>query len=121
MSLRDALRGLPSETLLPVHWIRAQLEDEPDDRSPVAPAAGWTVEALADALGKAPSTVRTWVNAGELPGAFKFKGAWRIPQSALDAMLAKEAARHRSDLEADADAAVKAADLGAWRRQMKVS
>ena len=60
--LQRAVEGMPDEGLVtfPVSWLRAQL----NERS----TADLTVEELAAQLGRAPSTVRTWLGAGRVPG-----------------------------------------------------
>jgi excisionase family DNA binding protein len=52
-----------------------------------APDRDLTVEELAEKVGRAVSTVRTWLIAGDLRG-YKLNGkSWRIPQSALRAYV----------------------------------
>ena len=66
----------------------------PDD----AGAGDLSVEQLADTLGRRPSTVRGWLEAGLFPGAYHLPasgklsrtarpkvGAWRVPSSAVAA------------------------------------
>lgn len=39
---------------------------------------------VADRYGRAPSTVRGWINAGSLPGSYRLRGReWRVPPGAL--------------------------------------
>jgi hypothetical protein len=92
-----------------------------------------TVATLAVQMHRSGSTLRCWLEAGLFPGAFqlpgaKRPGAWRIPQSAVEAFEARlRAARasgsaRRDDRAARVDARgrpprVEAPpDLGAWRR-----
>lgn len=80
------LLAMPDDALVPVRWVReilASLEEQGDDGG-----LGDTVEQFAVRADRAPSTVRTWCADGRLPGARKLRGReWRIPRSALRALL----------------------------------
>lgn len=81
MSLRSRLEalvaGLPEEgsVSVPVRWLRDVLDQEPkvEERDRL-----YTVDQLADRYDRSPSTVREWLAAGEVPGAFKIHGSWRV-------------------------------------------
>jgi excisionase family DNA binding protein len=64
-----------------------------------------TVKQAALLFGKAESTVRAWVEAGEFPGAYRLhKKQWRIPTAAITAFQARQATPSEP-----------AGDLSAWR------
>lgn len=99
-SLRALLEQLPPETLIPVGWALEQLDGAGEG------IVDLTVPDVAEALGRAPSTVRQWCADGRLPGAYRLHGReWRIPRSSL--------ARLRDQHDVQGAAPV---DLGAWRR-----
>lgn len=64
--------------------------------------------------------MRTWLGAGELPGAFKLGREWRIPPEAVRAMLARHLAAHRARAKAP-EPTTGPADLGAWRKAKGVA
>lgn len=82
----SALRALPDAALVPVGWVREVLASlQTDDGTH---ALGMTVAEVAEATGRAVSTVRTWCTEGRLPGAHRLRGReWRIPQEALEALF----------------------------------
>ena len=82
--------------------------DRTDERSTLP----MTVEQVAEAVGKSPSTVRGWLSSGELEGFKLESGAWRCRSEALDAFFAR-AEEHHAQLE-DADDP-DSVDLGSWR------
>lgn len=51
----------------------------------------WTVQELADHWAVSESTIYALLDEGQLPGAFKVKRLWRIPDSAVAAYLAAAA------------------------------
>lgn len=70
------------------------------------PPADLTVAEFAARFHRSPSTIRGWLGAGRVPGAYKLSGRdWRVPPAAVEAFLARERARYEAP----------AADLGAWR------
>ena len=92
--LTQLLAGLPPDALVPVHWVRAHLEEEVEGTA--APSGvDLTVEDVARRLGRGASTVRTWLGAGRLQG-YRLNGReWRIPVADLEAFLRAEAEAHR--------------------------
>ncbi|HUE95208.1 MAG TPA: helix-turn-helix domain-containing protein [Longimicrobiaceae bacterium] len=123
MSATDLLRllhELPPDASLPARFILGHLEDEID---PDAELVDLTVEDVARLMGKAPSTVRTWLASGALVG-YKFRGAeWRIRRSDLRAFQDGEAedrgcapAPRLRRAEGDSSATV---DLGGWREERR--
>lgn len=79
--LRSALPSSASAVTL----TREDLDEllgRPDE---VDPVGDLTVQDIARELGKAESTVRTWLTShGGIPGAYKLHGhEWRVPPSAL--------------------------------------
>ena len=104
--------GLPREYLLEV--LPAATAAGPGD------TADFTLEAVAARFGRSRSTVRGWLEAGRLPGAYKLRGrSWRIPPAALDAFLEAE----RSALPSRAPAAgrlKRGQALSDWRKARAV-
>ena len=104
------------------------------DAAAPAPDSGCPVLTVADVaarLHRSKSTVRGWLEAGHLAGAFKLNGRdWRVPSQALEAFLAGQQPKPspqdapHGTIAPPADTtfprrrARKAAgaDLGAWRR-----
>ena len=89
--LRQAVELLPegSSVLLTRQTLLEALEAVP------GPTDGsWvdlTVEETGRRFGRAPSTVRAWISAGRLPGAYKLRGKeWRLPQATLTAFESAE-------------------------------
>lgn len=79
--LARLLGKLPPDALLPAGWVLEQLEGAPaDDDDPVMDLS---VEQAAEALAKAPSTIRGYCSGGLLPGAYKVGRSWRIPRASL--------------------------------------
>jgi len=78
----EALDALPAEALVPVGFVREALAE-----ARAATGDGLvdlTVEDVAGVLGRAPSTIRTWLGAGQLEG-YKLRGReWRVPREALE-------------------------------------
>jgi len=71
-----------------------------------------SVREVAEEIGRAPSTVRDWLAAGKLVGAYKLNDRdWRVPRLALDEFLDRQRSldAHSPD---DEDSIV---DIGAWR------
>jgi excisionase family DNA binding protein len=119
MSLREKLEtmleGMPvgSSVSLPVDWLRAQLEAEPADGDP--PDELLTLEQVAQRVGRAEGTVRTWANSGDLEGAFKLNGRdWRVPASALERYIERQKEPNRATTRVR-----KPSDVSAWRKQRK--
>ncbi len=86
--LARAVEGIPNggSVTLPVAWLRERLEGANEDV-----VVDLTVEQVANKLGRSPSTVRNWLAAGEIPGAYRLKGReWRIPPAALERFLDKQ-------------------------------
>jgi excisionase family DNA binding protein len=110
--LARVLADLPDEAMVPVGWVRGQLEVEQQPAE--ERLADYTVAEVAEELERAPSTVRGWLNRDELPGAYRLKGReWRIPRDALATFL--EAAR-TGEQPTQQGAPV---DLGAWRKHRR--
>lgn len=74
------------------------------------PVGDLSIEQVAKALGKAPSTVRNYVAAGELKG-YRFKRQWRFTREAVTAFERGQAATTLRQRRAS-----EPADLSDWRR-----
>ena len=107
-----ALLALPDDALIPVRCLReATAELDPGGRE--HRALGLTVQEVADECGRAPSTVRTWAAEGRLAGAKRLRGReWRIPRSALAALLDDDTPARASGAER---LEVPRGGLSAWR------
>lgn len=104
--LRAALKPLPDGALVPVSWIRGLLGERGDFADPA-------VEEVAEALGRAPSTIRGWCRGGQLPGAYRCAGReWRIPRESLRALRRGEPEGGRGPSPRNAG---RSANLSAWR------
>ncbi len=114
MTLRDALAPLPDTALVPVSWVRAQLDAEP---VVAADAPELAVAAFARLVGRSAATVRSWCERGLVPGAYKLPGdhrraAWRIPAASVQAFRQRSAAPELVVVKAGESGP----DLGAWRQ-----
>lgn len=108
---RAILDSLPDNALLPVRYIREILARTTVHDS--EPLADLDVADVAAALGRAPSTIRAWLHAGELQGGYKLRGReWRVPREALRAYL--DAQRQGTDLTAVFRR--REVDLSSWRK-----
>lgn len=116
---------LPSDSAA-VTLTRADLRQLLADHGEVAgdnqqagrPTADYTVEDVAEALDRSPSTVRGWLSTGVLRG-YKFRGReWRIPPAAFREFQEREAA---GDLRPNGRELLNEedVDLGAWRRHYR--
>jgi excisionase family DNA binding protein len=117
MTLLDRLRQLAaalppgSSVSLPRDWLLAELDAAPASDALVADL---TVEQLAQFIGKRPSTVRGWLEAGRFPGAYKLSGkAWRVPRGAVEAFQAREREGQAPEPGPNGDRSP--GQLGAWR------
>jgi excisionase family DNA binding protein len=104
--------SLPDDALLPVRLIReavAGIQGTGCDGG-----LGLTVGEVAEETGRAASTVRTWAAEGRLPGAKRLRGReWRIPRSALHALLEEDDAPARASGAKRLE--VPRGGLSAWR------
>ncbi len=102
------MAAMPSGTLVPRDWVLEKLsEGVPAVEIPTLPTrVDLSIRELARLFGKQPSTVRAWVERGDLPGAYKLHGKeWRVPVSAVEAF--QNGQRRRT--------AKSEARLSAWR------
>jgi excisionase family DNA binding protein len=109
--------GMPEEAAvsLPVVWLRARLQEEA--REGGGPDRLLTLEEVAEVVGRAVSTVRSWCNARRIEGAFRLNGRdWRVPESALKKYLEGQA---RDGVTVEAVGPGASADLGSWRKMRK--
>lgn len=136
MDPREHLRALvdasPGTAVLtvPRDWLVALLGDAEPSVGPV----DLTVTDLAARYGRAPATVRWWLEQGRIPGAYRLRGReWRVSLASLAAFEASERARTPApkaaptpDTTTDAQPAPSEAppkrtrgrvvDLGDWRK-----
>lgn len=116
--IRDLLSGLPegASVTLPRRVLVSWLEEagggaEAGARGPREDVADLTVPELADALGRAESTVRGWLP--DVPGAYKLGGEWRVPRPAWRAYL--DGLAQEEDEETPEVRSKRTAGLGDWR------
>lgn len=115
--LRSLVATMPPGSLIPVDWLREQLEAA-DAPKPAGHALDdLTVQQAGAQLGRSPSTIRTWCAAGLIPGAYRLRGReWRIARAALRAMLDKEGEK-KPDIAPGTKKRGKAR-LGDWRKHV---
>ena len=92
---------------LPVAWLRDLLAEDGQPGSELL-----TLDQAAEIVGRASSTVRTWLNQGELEGFKLNNRSWRIRESALQVFIEKQEAGEHEPPTVRSDGPV---DLGAWR------
>ena len=135
MNLRALLDSLPDEALLPVSWVKEQLAAAGGDIAADGPGREqvFTVNTLAAALHRSPSTIRGWCEKGELT-ASRVKGRWFIKHEAVERLLdgpqpnAESVSRRAIAPGANNRAGSRRArasgapdvDLGAWKTVRKV-
>jgi hypothetical protein len=117
-ALRTAAEAGVSLTLPPALAIDLLTGSSEAPAPDAPPSADLDVAALAVRFGRAPSTVRQWLEASRFPGTYKLMGRdWRVPPASLAAF--EEAERKRG---AGCKSAVtplrrgKTPDLGEWRK-----
>lgn len=123
MALRDSIQALVSaaspDTLVPVRWL-AQLLAADSDTSLPAPETGvdLTVAQLAARFGKSTSTIRTWLERGDFPGAYRLHGReWRVPATSIASMQQQQAEAHKTP-RTRASSARRTTDISEWRHHM---
>lgn len=108
--LRQLATALPSDSAA-VTLTRADLLSLVDGaEEPVGPSGDLTVDDVAKEARRAPSTVRGWLNSGELKGYKLNHRDWRITRHALRDYLHRQA---RTTVASDQDRGV---DISAWRK-----
>lgn len=115
--LRHLISILPSDEST-VAFTRADLVRMLDGEAETIAALDrdLTVEEVAEKVGRAVSTVRTWLIAGDLRG-YKLNGkSWRIPQTALRKYLDAQTTVSVRDQEDQADEDDEDIDISAWRK-----
>lgn len=110
-ALREMAEALPPGAAVPLprEWVLELLAAAPDPGQPDL----FSVAQLAERYGQGASTVRTRLEQGEFPGAFKVGRAWRVPRTTVEAT---EGAKGTERVERAALAPRKPGrGLGAWR------
>jgi excisionase family DNA binding protein len=108
--LATILDALPDDALVPVWWLRRQLELAAGTRADEI-VVDFSCAEVAEQLGRTPGTIRGWCARGEIPGAYRLNTReWRIPRAGLRSYLDQQSERRR-----DRDPAGPV-DLGSWRR-----
>lgn len=114
--IRRMIDGLPQGASITLSrstledWIDDETESEPPARAR-EPVADLTVEEIAEAHGKAESTIRGWL--ADVPGTYRLGNELRVPREAwrkyLDS-LSENGAGERPKVRSK-----RSADLGSWR------
>lgn len=119
--LRAYAEALPPGTAVPVvrEWLLALLAATDTPAATMADP-DLTVHDLAERFGRRPSTIRTWVEAGRFPGAYRFQNReWRVPAAGVAAFEAGARDRPRPRRDGMTVAPPRAdrtvVDLGTWR------
>lgn len=115
--LRQLISILPSDEST-VAFTRADLVRMLDGEEETIAALDrdLSVEEVAEKVGRAVSTVRTWLIAGDLRG-YKLNGkSWRIPQSALRAYLDAQTTVNAPVQDPQDDEDDEDVDISAWRK-----
>lgn len=120
MNGRSHLRALAEAAqngplvIVPVDWLLDVLEDKDRDGDRDQFFDFLTVEEVAELVGRAHSTVRTWCLRGLIPGAKKLRGRqWIIPRAGLQSFLEAQSQGHDRSEQRRTRGAV---DLSAWRK-----
>ena len=113
-----ALRAIVEDTPLdgtvtvPVTWLQDLLDAQGDSSE----MRLLTLEETAELVGRSVSTVRTWLNKGQLDG-FKLNGcSWRIRERAFQAFIERQ---ESGEPEPSTIRSSSSVDLGAWRKHIK--
>ena len=97
---------------VPVTWVQDLLDAQGDSSE----MRLLTLKETAELVGRSVSTVRTWLNTGQLEG-FKLNGrSWRIRERALQAFLERQQSGEHEPPAMRSSASV---DLGGWRKHIK--
>ncbi len=118
MGLVDRLRAIvepmpaDASVTLSVSWLRDLLAAEGD--SPGMDGL-LTLDETAEVVGRSPSTVRTWLNTGQLDG-FKLNArSWRVRGSALRRFIARQ---ESGEHETPTVRSTGSVDISAWRKHV---
>ncbi len=113
-----ALRAIVEDTppdgtvTVPVTWLQDLLDAQGDSSE----MRLLTLEEAAELVGRSVSTVRTWLNKGQLEG-FKLNGrSWRIREGAFQAFIEHQ---ESGEPEPSTIRSSSSGDLGAWRKHIK--
>jgi hypothetical protein len=118
---RALLNELPDTALLPVSWIREQLEttDEPEAEA-TGLVADLDVPAFAKLAKRTEPTVRGWLRAGRVPGAYKLNNVdWRIPPAAARAFFESQRTGEKQGESYHGRGKDEPVDLGSWRKRRR--
>lgn len=116
MTLRDIIRELPDEALVPVGWVRPLVAETAASAGDDHELADLTAPDVARILERAPSTIRGWCASGAIEGAYRLRGReWRIPRDALRRYQDAERQQRRTGEPTQAFRR-REVDLSSWRK-----
>ena len=113
--LLELARGVDPRQVVtvPAGWLLEALEGAQDVAQGATLTADLTVGELAAHFGRSPSTVRSWLERGELAG-YRLQGReWRVTREALEAFQQRERTRRKPS---PAGAGAPSAPLSEWRK-----
>lgn len=117
-ALHTLATALPAGAAVPVprEQLLELLEATPaPGTTGAAGLADLTLGQLAARFGRSPSTVRGWLEAGQLPGAYKLQGrSWRVPEVAVQAFLGVQ--RGEADPALPVQRLQRGQSIGDWRK-----
>ena len=103
--------GDPDGTVT-LRWLSKVLEEDPATVKPEPPQRDLSVAEIGERVSRAPSTVRRWLERGEMQG-YKINGRdWRVTPAAFEAWR-QEQIQGGPAPETDPDEDV---DIGEWRK-----
>ena len=106
--LTKLLSDLPDEAMVPVRWLRSQLQRPAIAHDGVGDLSCADV---AQALKRTPGCIRGWCQRGEIQGAYRLNGReWRIPRASLRTYLDEQAQQKHTVVASPVN-------LSNWRRK----
>ncbi|SRR5712692_2830650 len=118
--LRALAEALPPGSAVPVprEWLLELLDGSADVGTPPTLTADLTCREAGTLLGRSASTVRTWLESGELEGYKQRAREWRVTPGAIERFRERERARGPGQASGPPKDGPRGrpVDLGAWRK-----
>jgi len=113
-ALRIELETMPPGTLVPRDWLLTRLASfaSATELGVVTPGdlVDLSIHDLCGLFGRRPSTIRQWLERGDLPGAYRLRGReWRIPRAGVEAF------QHSQRASSSPTRSMAPTDLSSWR------